>query len=309
VTGPIEASGGVSVGPDGRIYLADFGPALGPAGGQNVYRVTPQGKVELFATGFGGASGNHFGQDGFLYQSDIGRGEVYRVAPDGQRTRIAKDLKDPVGVTPGPGGVVYVAQCGAGIVSRIQPDGTVETVAQGKPLHCPNGLILGPDGALYTSNFFDGSVVRIALPSGAMTVLATVPGGGNGHLTARNGRLYVASFRGNRIFEVTLQGAVCPLAGSGAAATADGEPSHPTATRCTSTPWPGSSRRAIPRCTPTPYAGSRACRSVRRARRRRSRRADLQDTGPRWRRTRAAPICRSAPWSAQESGRGRRRRA
>ncbi len=224
VTG-ITASGDVSLGHDGRLYVADFGIALGADNPNkvNVYSISPRGKVKIFSTGFGGASGNDFGRDGYLYQSDIGRGEVYRIAPNGHRTRIASGLKDPVGVVLGPGKVVYVTQCAANIISRITPSGNVQTLASGKPLNCPNGLTVGPDGNLYTTNFFDGAMIKIELPSGRMTLHANIPGGGNGHVGTANGRFYVASFRGRRIFEVTMAGDVCPIAGSGEAGNADGD--------------------------------------------------------------------------------------
>ncbi|MBT8063291.1 MAG: hypothetical protein HKO64_05525, partial [Xanthomonadales bacterium] len=41
----INASGGVSVGPDGNIYVADFGQFLSNANRTTDYRVTPQGQV------------------------------------------------------------------------------------------------------------------------------------------------------------------------------------------------------------------------------------------------------------------------
>ena len=55
-----------------------------------------------------------------------------------------------------------------------------------------------------------------------MTKVATVPGDSNGHLAWANGRFYVASYRGHRIYEVGLDGAVCPLAGTGEKGNADG---------------------------------------------------------------------------------------
>jgi tetratricopeptide (TPR) repeat protein len=53
-------------------------------------------------------------------------------------------------------------------------------------------------------------------PSGATRVFAEIPGGGNGHVTFARGSLYATSFRGQRIFQVTMNGDVSPLAGTGA---------------------------------------------------------------------------------------------
>ena len=219
----IEASGDLSIGADGNVYVADFGSSLATAGGANIYRIAPDGSAtDVFNGEFGGASGNEFGQDGILYQSDVGRGEVHRVAPDGTRTQIASGLSSPVGVTPGPDGAVYVTECSANAITRINADGAKERIAEGAPLNCPNGLSLGGDGHLYAANFSDGEIVRIALPDGALSVAHSVPGGGNGHLSWANDRFYVASFRGNRIYSVTAEGQFCHIAGIGDPGNADG---------------------------------------------------------------------------------------
>jgi sugar lactone lactonase YvrE len=219
----IIASGGVSVAPDGRLYVADFGATLAEAGGTNVYRISPGGTPQVFSSGFGGASGNSFGRDGFLYQSDVARGEVYRLSADGRRTRIAVGLTSPVGVTSGPDQSVYVVQCTVNTISRIAGNGGIQTVATGPPLNCPNGLTFGPDGKLYTVNFRDGAMISIELPAGKMTVHAEIPGGGNGNVVAANGRFNVTSYRGHRIYEVSATGKVCLLAGTGELGNADGD--------------------------------------------------------------------------------------
>lgn len=219
----INASGDVSIGVDGAIYIADFGATISKAGGTNVYRMAVGGTPAVFSTGFGGASGNEFGPDGMFYQSDVARGEVYRIEPDGRRTRIAEGLKSPVGIAPGNDGAIYVVQCLANEITRIGPDQLLTTVAKGPPLNCPNGLAFGPDGALYSANFRDGAVVRISLPHGVTTRVATIPGGSNGHLAWANGRFYVASYGGNRLYELSLDGSVCPLAGTGERGNADGD--------------------------------------------------------------------------------------
>jgi sugar lactone lactonase YvrE len=224
MVGGIEASGDVSFGPDGRLYVADFGESLASAGGANIYRIDPEtGAIEILSDAFGGASGNEFGADGALYQSDVGRGEVHRVAMDGTRTRLAEGLTTPVGVAPAGDGTVYVVECMANAITRIGPGGATERIAEGTPLACPNGLSLAPDGNLYTVNFRGGAMVRIALPAGEASVVATLPGGGNGHLAWANDRFYVASFRGHRIYSVTMAGEICLIAGSGEAGNQDGD--------------------------------------------------------------------------------------
>ena len=221
---PIEASGGVALGPDGYLYVSDFGSSLMTAGGSSIYRISIDGAhIEVLSDEFGGASGNGFGADGYLYQSDVGRGEAYRVELDGQRTRLADGLHSPVGIVSSENGVTYIAECTANEIARINRDGAVERIATGMPLNCPNGLTFGPDGNLYAANFRDGAIVRISIETGDMSLFARVPGGGNGHIRWGNGRFYIASFQGNQIYSVSMEGEICHIAGSGEPDNRDGE--------------------------------------------------------------------------------------
>ncbi|NIR96457.1 MAG: T9SS type A sorting domain-containing protein [Gammaproteobacteria bacterium] len=52
--------------------------------------------------------------------------------------------------------------------------------------------------------------------------MATIPGGNNGHMTYANGRLYVVARCANQVYEVTLDGQISLLAGSGARGNDDG---------------------------------------------------------------------------------------
>ena len=55
--------GGVAVDRAGRIYVADFA--------ETVWKVTPDGRASVFATGFYGASGNAIDSRGNLFQSNF----------------------------------------------------------------------------------------------------------------------------------------------------------------------------------------------------------------------------------------------
>jgi len=222
----INASGGVTMGPDGNIYVADFGERLNNADGTTVYRVTPQGVVSVFATGFLGASGNDFDSDGNLIQANVSAGRIDRVTPAGVRTTIATGLNGPVGVAVAPNGDLFVANCGGNSISRIS-NGVVSSFVNGSGLSCPNGLTFGPDGNLYVVNFNDGKIFIID-PQGQIALLATTPGsvfrpgGGNGHIVYGNGRMYLTSNAYSQIFEMTLDGQLSVLAGSGTLGTQDG---------------------------------------------------------------------------------------
>ena len=223
----IDASGGISLGPDGNIYVADFGDLASNANGTTVYKVTPQGAFSVFATGFSGASGNEFDADGNLIQANIAAGRVDRVSPAGVRTTVAGNgLQGPVGVAIASNGDIFVANCGGHYISRIS-GGVVSDFVVGSGLSCPNGLEFDPEGNLYVANFNDGNIYKID-PQGQMALLATTPGtdfrpsGGNGHLVYGNGRMYLTSNATSQIFEMTLDGQLSVLAGSGELGNQDG---------------------------------------------------------------------------------------
>ena len=65
-------------------------------------------------------------------------------------TEITSGLKFPEGPVAMPDGSVIVTELLGGCITRVQPDGTKETVAE--PGGSPNGLAIGPDGALYVAN-------------------------------------------------------------------------------------------------------------------------------------------------------------
>ena len=222
LTVPFEASGGVTVGPEGDVYVADFGPELNQGNGPNVFRVSPEdGSIVLYATGLIGASGNDFNSVGELLQSNIGANRTSRIQPDGNVTTLSTGHAAPVGLVVDATDVAYVANCGNNTVSRITPDGVSNQHATSPLLQCPNGITLDDVGNLYVANFGNGSVVRID-PAGAVSVFATIPGSQNGHLTFAGGKLYVVARRANQIYSVEMDGVVTLLAGSGVRGKADG---------------------------------------------------------------------------------------
>ncbi len=108
-------------------------------------------------------------------------------------TEITDGLEFPEGPVWMPDGSLFVAELRGGRVTRVAPDGAKTTVAE--PGGSPNGLAIGPDGALYVANsggwgwqdlggFFipdaeqpddysGGRIERIDLASGDVKVLYT----------------------------------------------------------------------------------------------------------------------------------------
>jgi sugar lactone lactonase YvrE len=218
-------TGGVSVDREGNVYVADFGALLDDRAtmGRKIFRLTPDGRADIFARGFEGASGNEFDANGFLYQSNIRGNYVSRVAPDGTHNVFVRERIDaPVGIVIDEDGVLYVANCGSASVLRVAPDGSSQPFVQSDLLKCPNGITLDDEHNLYVANFNNGDVVKIT-PTREVTRLGTLPGNNNGHLTYHEGLLYVVARSDHRIYQVTLDGEATPFAGTGERGRRDGE--------------------------------------------------------------------------------------
>lgn len=226
----IGASGDLEVGPDGNVYVADFGPSLnGGNTGTDVFRVTPAGEVSLFATGFLGASGNAFDSKGYMYQSQIARNMISKIAPDGTISTFTTGpgIRGPVGIAIDAEDNVFSTNCGANSISKTTPDGVSTVLAVSILFACPNGLTILPDGTLYTSNFQNCDVMKIT-PAGEVTKIGCastfrVPNTGNGHIVYANDRLYISGFHGGVVYEMPLSGSpVSVLVGVGGSGREDG---------------------------------------------------------------------------------------
>ena len=221
LTEPFNATADMAVGPDGTLYVADFGVNLFNINGTTVYRVTPEGVVTVFTTGLSGPTGNTFDAQGNLYQSNFVSQTISRITPAGVVSTFADGEEDGVA---GPGGLainsqgnLFVANCDNNSVAKVGSSVFITSPL----LICPNGLTIDKADNLYATNFGNGSISKIT-PGGQVSLLATLPSEQTGHLTFANGKLYVVSRNKHAIYEVTLSGEVSVLAGTGERGRQDG---------------------------------------------------------------------------------------
>lgn len=210
-------TGGLVVDSKGTLFSAEFGDLLGDREnpGTRLFRVTADGEVEVFAKGFEGASGVAINGEGEMFQANIRGGYISRVAESGEISEFARDgLRGPVGIVIDDMGTLWVANCGGNSIQKVLRDGTSTRFLDSPLLKCPNGITLDDDHNLYVANFFSGDVVKIT-PKGEASVLATLPGENNGHITYADGALYVVARSAHQIYTVSLDGTVTLFAGTG----------------------------------------------------------------------------------------------
>jgi sugar lactone lactonase YvrE len=82
---------------------------------------------------------------------------------------VASGISRPEDVAISPEGRVFVSDASSA-VAEIRPDGTIDRI--GKAGGEPTGINLLPDGTLIIGNFTTGTVQRLEVDSGAITVLA-----------------------------------------------------------------------------------------------------------------------------------------
>ncbi len=123
----------VAVGPDGAYYVGQLTGFPFPVGGANVYRVVPGQAPTVYASGFTNIIDVTFDASGNLYVLEIAKNGLLSGDPTGALIKVA-------------------------------PDGTRTEIAS-EGLVAPGSVAVGPDGALYVSNFSIfpgmGEVVRI----------------------------------------------------------------------------------------------------------------------------------------------------
>ena len=225
-------TGGISIDEEGNVYSSEFGdwlgrvPPDGKRGGTRVFRITPDGDVSVFAEGFFGASGSGIAPNGTFFQSNIGGNFVTRVEADGTLHRFCADgIENPVGIEIDDDGTLWVANCGSNSIQKVTAEGVSTRFATSPLFHCPNGITRAVDGNLYVANFGNGNVLRVT-PEAEVSVLATLPGGNNGHLVAAHGSLWVVARTAHQIWRVELDGSQSLIAGTGEKGGADGLPNE-----------------------------------------------------------------------------------
>jgi sugar lactone lactonase YvrE len=204
--GILGAVSGLTLGPDGAlyvVYLRDSGLAM--AGG-GVARVAPDGTITDFPAPDGGfllPDDIALDAQGRVYVSDRGRRAVLRFAPDGSGGAVWWAPPSPADTPAAPTGLAYDAATDTLIVTdssldevyRLSLDGQViETLyAQAGRPNAPglDGVTAAPDGAIYAAALAQNRVVQVV--DGELVTLAEGFRGVS-DVDYHAGRLYATNF-------------------------------------------------------------------------------------------------------------------
>ncbi len=162
---------GISVAKNGDVFVSG-GPLT-----NSIVRITPEGVVSEFATGFQSANGSDFDSVGNLFVADYEANEIKRVTPDGTVSTFSSGLDGPAGVYVDREDNVIVGLYGANFsgkaatVLRITPDGISSVLATGGGLRDVIGVVGDENGEVYAGNYKKRELYRIT--NGNVTLLTT----------------------------------------------------------------------------------------------------------------------------------------
>jgi hypothetical protein len=202
------ASDGVVVAANGDIYVSNF---------SSISRVTPEGEVSVFATGFASSNNMRFDSKGNLFVAEYRGNAVRKITPDGVVTTFASDLDGPAGVWLDQDDNVFVSLYGAGFsgtgaaVLKITPDGNLSTYASGGGLQDVVAIFGDEQGNVYAGNWATGTLFNIT--GGNVSQLAAIGGVAN-HVCYSHGHVYIPSPSLSLIRRVSLAGAVDTFIGT-----------------------------------------------------------------------------------------------
>jgi sugar lactone lactonase YvrE len=184
----LVAPDAVAYGPDGALYVSNFGDGT-------VVRIDSAGARRTVVSGLGRPSGLAFDAAGALYVADFGDWNgtvVHRIDRDGVARVFARGFSAPIGLVFDPAGTLYVSNFGSGEVHAVAPDGRVRVHARvpNAPRAMLQYLARDARGNLYVPSYGHQRIYRID-PAGGLHVVA-----GSGARGARDGAGAVAEFEG-----------------------------------------------------------------------------------------------------------------
>lgn len=194
----LHPTGNPAVDSQGNIYTTSGGTTGQPTQ-VSIYKISPLGDVEPFASGITNPTGLAFGPDGDLYVSSRHDGTVYRIDTHGTVTPFASQLGVATGLAFDAQGHLFVGDS-RGTIHQVASTGAAQTFVRLPQSVASYHLAFGPDGRLYVSyptlSGYD-QVVRIT-PEGEVESFAEGLGRAQGLAFDREHNAYVVAYAEGR---------------------------------------------------------------------------------------------------------------
>lgn len=178
---------------NGNLYVAHEGYIDPPSPGTDILRITPEGVLTTYATGFNGPASLAFDKNGKLWVSDdAGPYSIKKINSDSSVTTYTfAGLVNPNAIAFDKKWNLYICDAGTGSIYKSEPPyKQIVTVATG--FSTPESVDFDKDGNIYTSDM-TGSIFKIS-PAGAVSLFSDTLGGTNGGLTLdKDGNVYASS--------------------------------------------------------------------------------------------------------------------
>ena len=199
IASPNGQADDIAVGPKGELAWSGF------LEGVLRIRDSETAPIRVLARNLPGINSLAFDQrNGKFYASQVFLGDaLWEMDPAGSAAPrlIAKGMGGLNGFEVGPDGLIYGPLWFKGQVVRINPaDGAITVLASG--FKTPAAVNLDGKGNLWTVDTKTGEVIRVALATGAKTVMAQLPTALDNLAIAPEGTVYVSNMADNAVYEI-----------------------------------------------------------------------------------------------------------
>lgn len=211
---------------EGNLYGSYFNGNYNSAA---VTKITPGGDISVFVDGFHSCNGLAFDSEDNLIVIDFTgnfQHQLYKVNKLGEKSEFGPIVRGASGIVKDPNSdTVYISSYSNHKIFKLSPDGDLTEFYDGPELLGPVGLAIDDDDNLYTANFTDGKIIKIALDLLSIEEIADITDtnfGGVGFLAYTNGYLYATGIGDHKIYKLSTDGDLSLLAGTGNAGSDDG---------------------------------------------------------------------------------------